>query len=102
LLDNEDGIYTGTGNTNNATYTADVEPDWNGGTNCRVDETVNDSSVEVDNDCGNLNVTIGEGDECTITNTVFYEGIPTLSHYGMAMMALLMLGVGFVGFRRFV
>jgi hypothetical protein len=33
---------------------------------------------------------------------VFFEGIPTLSQYGMAIMALLMLGVGFVGFRRFV
>jgi len=33
---------------------------------------------------------------------VFFEGIPTLNHYGMAILALLMLGVGFVGFRRFV
>jgi len=31
---------------------------------------------------------------------VFYEGIPTLSQYGMALMALLMLGMGMVGFRR--
>jgi hypothetical protein len=37
-----------------------------------------------------------------MTNTVFYEGIPTLNQYGMAIMALLMLGMGFVGFRRFV
>jgi hypothetical protein len=35
------------------------------------------------------------------TNTVFFEGIPTLSQYGLALMALLMLGVGMVGFRRF-
>ncbi|MBT8052804.1 MAG: IPTL-CTERM sorting domain-containing protein, partial [Xanthomonadales bacterium] len=26
---------------------------------------------------------------------------PTLSQYGLALMALLMLGVGMVGFRRF-
>ncbi len=44
----------------------------------------------------------GQEDSCTITNTVFYEGIPTLNQYGLAIMALLMLGIGFVGFRRFV
>jgi IPTL-CTERM motif len=102
-------------------YTALVIPNWDGGTNCWVDEKVYDSSVEVDNGCEKpyvevstaeseepvypLHVEIGDADdsnECTITNTVFYEGIPTLSQYGMAIMALLMLGVGFVGFRRFV
>jgi hypothetical protein len=101
-------------------YTALVIPDWEYGTNCWVDEEVYDSSVEVDNGCEQpfvevpagdsgpaypLHVEIGDADdsnECTITNTVFYEGIPTLSQYGMAIMALLMLGVGFVGFRRFV
>ncbi len=41
-------------------------------------------------------------DECTFTNTAYFEGIPTLNQYGMAIMALLMLGVGFIGFRRFV
>ena len=38
---------------------------------------------------------------CTFTNTVFFEGIPTLNQYGMALLALLMLGMGMVGFRRF-
>jgi hypothetical protein len=33
---------------------------------------------------------------------MFIEGIPMLSQYGLAAMAPLMLGVGFVGFRRFV
>ena len=45
------------------------------------------------------------GDEeagCDVVGTVFFEGIPTLSQYGLAIMALLMLGVGFVGMRRFV
>ena len=41
------------------------------------------------------------GDSCTITNTIFFEGIPTLNQYGLALMALLMLGIGLVGFRRF-
>lgn len=62
-----------------------------------------DSSVESDNGCAaGISFVIGtlEG-SCTITNTIFFEGIPTLSQYGMAIMILLMLGVGFVGFRRF-
>lgn len=69
--------------------------------NCYVEERVYDSAIEVDNNCGSLTVSAGVGASCTITNTVFFEGIPTLSQYGMAIMALLMLGVGFVGFRRF-
>jgi hypothetical protein len=34
---------------------------------------------------------------------VFFEGggIPTLNQYGLILMALLMLGIGAVGFRRF-
>ena len=68
------------------------------------DEGRLDSAVETDQGCADgTSFTIGSGDAgCTITNSVFYEGIPTLSQYGMAIMALLMLGVGFVGFRRFV
>ncbi len=63
-----------------------------------------DSAVESDQGCADgTEFTIGSGlAGCTITNSVFYEGIPTLSQYGMAIMALLMLGMGFVGFRRFV
>jgi len=39
---------------------------------------------------------------CTVTNTsVFFEGIPTFSQFGRAIMALLVLAVGLVGFRRF-
>ena len=69
---------------------------------CYADESGNDSAVESSDNCGSLTVSAGKGASCTITNTVFFEGIPTLSQYGMAIMALLMLGVGFVGFRRFV
>jgi hypothetical protein len=69
---------------------------------CYVDENVYDSAIEVNNKCRRLTVSAGKGASCNIVNTVFFEGIPTLSQYGMAIMALLMLGVGFVGFRRFV
>ena len=81
-----------------------LHPGPAGNSYCTVEEDVQDSAVEAVNGCaGNLSFTIGDNVEsCTITNTVFFEGIPTLSQYGLAIMALLMLGVGFIGFRRFV
>jgi hypothetical protein len=82
------------------TFTAWVTPEWPG-SHCWVDEKVYDDSVEIDNGCGDLNISHGEGDSCVITNTVFFEGVPALSQWGMAITALLMLGVGLVGFRRF-
>ncbi|HMB58569.1 MAG TPA: IPTL-CTERM sorting domain-containing protein [Xanthomonadales bacterium] len=84
-------------------FTPEVIPEYPF-SNCWVVETVYDSGVEVDNDCGfdSLQISAGVGGSCLITNTVFFEGIPTLSQYGMAILALLMLGLGFVGFRRFV
>jgi hypothetical protein len=61
-----------------------------------------DSAVETKTNCGPMAISPGNGNSCTFYYTVFFEGIPTLSQYGLAIMALLMLGVGFVGFRRFV
>jgi hypothetical protein len=83
------------------TFVAEVIPDFPS-TTCWVEEEVFDSAVEVDNGCGQFEVSVNNGHECTITNTVFFEGIPTLNQYGLALLALLMLGVGLVGFRRFV
>ena len=62
------------------------------------------SAVDADDSaCDDVSLEVGGGDEsCMIYATAFYEGIPTLSQYGMAIMALLMLGLGFVGFRRFI
>ena len=71
-------------------------------TRCTFGESVNDSVVESENGCGKMNLAAGAEVECEIVNTVFFEGIPTLNQYGMAILALLMLGVGFIGFRRFV
>ena len=60
-----------------------------------------DSAVEGDS-CA-FSFVLGDAEAgCDVEGTVFFEGIPTLSQYGMAVMVLLMLGVGFVGFRRFV
>jgi len=82
-------------------FTFSLQPAFPSST-CWVDEQTYDSAIETDNGCEDLELSAGGGASCTITNTVFFEGIPTLSQYGMAIMALLMLGVGFVGFRRFV
>lgn len=85
------------------TFTANVIPYWDGGTECSVSYNVFDSAVE-SSGCENaLLVEIGEdGPSCTIVFTTFFEGIPTVNRYGLAVLALLMLGIGFVGFRRFV
>jgi len=89
-----------------ATVTVEVIPEYPS-SDCFAFESEMDSAVEVTENCGNpevpgMEVSVGNGDSCTITNTLFFEGIPTLNQYGMAILALLMLGVGFVGFRRFV
>ncbi len=88
--------------TGNATVWVDVDS-TSGPASCSAQERVFTSAVEVDNPCSSpQGLTMGQTATCTITNTVFYEGIPALNRYGLAIMVLLMLGVGFVGFRRFV
>jgi hypothetical protein len=70
---------------------------------CTVGMIGLDSSVESEGCDNPIVFRVGDAPKgCTFTNTVFFEGIPTLSQYGMAIMALLMLGLGFVGFRRFI
>jgi len=69
---------------------------------CNFYEETFDNVIESDNGCGEMKLSAGDDVDCEIVNTVFFEGIPTLSHYGMAILAVLMLGVGLVGFRRFV
>jgi hypothetical protein len=69
---------------------------------CNFGELHDDSVIDSDNGCGEQSVAAGASVACEIVNTVFFEGIPTLNQYGMAVLALLMLGVGFVGFRRLI
>jgi len=79
-----------------------VFPDYDGTTYCVVEEADVDSAVISDaSDCANVPVTAESSRECTIYNTLFFEGIPTLSQYGLAVLALLMLGIGMLSFRRF-
>jgi hypothetical protein len=69
---------------------------------CWANEKIHQSGVESEaSGCDATELSAGGSHTCTFTNTVFFEGIPTLSQYGLALLALLMLGVGFVGFRRF-
>ena len=82
----------------------EVFPDWESGTTCNIVETtVFDGGVEIDDsDCQGIELFPGDSAECTIVNTRLYEGIPTLSQYGLGLLALMMLGMGFVAVRRFV
>ncbi len=74
---------------------------WDGGTECSVTEQLVDSGIETDSsDCDSIVLFPGDSGACTIVNTRLFEGIPTLSQYGLGLLALLMLGMGFVAFRR--
>ncbi len=86
-------------------YVAEVAASATAVTACTVSEVIDSSAVESSGCAAPILVATGDtGAGCTLVNTVFYEGVPTLNQYGMALLALLallMLGVGFVGFRRF-
>jgi hypothetical protein len=86
----------------NASVTATVYPDYAGNTACRVTETVRESAIETQNDCANWGtVNIGQGSKtCTLINTVFLEGIPTLNSYGKLVFILLVLVGGIMATRR--
>jgi hypothetical protein len=67
---------------------------------CEATETLTDSGVDAVDDCGKRKLLPGQSSECTFVNTVYFEGVPTLNQYGIALMAMLMLGLGVFGFRR--
>jgi hypothetical protein len=81
---------------------ADVDT-TEGPATCSASETVSESGVESSAvGCGEVSLSAGGSHTCTFTNTVFFEGIPTLSQYGLALLVLLTLGVGFITLRRIV
>jgi hypothetical protein len=100
------GYSTQNGNLNfvglDAIAFINLRPHWDGSTRCSVFEGPISGAESDASDCEDVTVLIGEDASCTIYNTRLYEGIPTLSQYGLGIMALVMLGVGFVAFRRFV
>lgn len=71
-----------------------------------VNNTEMGSGLEVENGCGTeadpIVFNTGNQVSCLISYTIFFEGIPSLNQYGLAVLSLLMLGMGFVGIRRFV
>lgn len=71
-----------------------------GSSYCTVAEPYVDDHVEADaSDCEE--VPVENGASCTIYNSVFFEGVPTLGQYGLALLSLLMLGMGVIAVRRF-
>lgn len=87
----------------NAQQTATVYPNFDGITRCWAVEKAIDSAVESDHGCADpVTVLVGDGPHsCTVINTVFYEGIPTLNQYGLLLFSALMLLTGMAASRRF-
>jgi hypothetical protein len=85
------------------TQTATVYPRFSGATQCRTIETLSSSAVESVGTCSEWQpVQLGAGTlVCAITNTIFYEGIPTLNPFGLAIAALVLLLTGLFATRRF-
>lgn len=79
-----------------------VLPHWDGSTVCSATEEPQPGVIQDQEDCAAIPLAPGQGGECTIVNTRFYEGIPTLSPYRLALLALIMLCIGMVSIRRFV
>ena len=89
------------------TVTSMVRPDFPSSKCWAVESQTPSSAIEITNECGRtqqtarMTVSAGNPASCIIINTVFFEGIPTLNQYGLMILALLMLSVGAVSFRRF-
>jgi len=89
--------------TGDDSRTANIYPNGTGNTFCYVTELNQSSEVELTSGCEwGVAVDYGGADQsCTVINTVFLEGIPTLNQYGLLLFALLMLSTGTVALRRF-
>lgn len=73
-----------------------------GDVSCWAEQTIDLYGVQTSHDCDAQDVSSGDEASCTFVNTFFFEGIPTLSQYGLAILVLLTLGMGMVGYRRIV
>jgi uncharacterized repeat protein (TIGR01451 family) len=78
----------------------DVVPHFEG-TTCFATEEPIVGVLTDESDCEEMIVFPGQGDSCVIINTRLYAGIPTLSQYGLILLALMMFGIGAVAYRRF-
>lgn len=74
-----------------------------GPSSCSATQSISQPGAEPEasTDCTDGTLTAGGSATCTFTNTLFFEGIPSLDRYGLAIMMLLLLGAGYFGIRRF-
>lgn len=81
---------------------ATVYPRFDGGTECRTEISSPLSAVESASTCSDWTpVALGAGAlTCTVTSTVFFEGIPALSPLGLLLASLLLLTFGLFAARR--
>ena len=101
-LDNGQMVWSWLFEGSQATQKATVYPDYAGATNCWTEESFNSSAVESDSTCSPpVSIDLGDvGRSCIVTNTVFFEGIPTLNQYGLILISALMLLTGLIAVRR--
>ena len=87
---------------NSSSQTATIFPHFSGTTSCWTVKVPPDTNLEAESTCSDP-ITIIPGDDqrsCLVTSTVFFEGIPSLNQYGLALIMALMLMTGLIAVRR--
>lgn len=90
-------------NGNPASHKAIVYPEYDGTTKCWTAEIPSSSPAEPVSSCSE-GIFINPGDAertCTVINTVFFEGIPSLNQYGLLLITALMVLTGLIAVRRY-
>jgi hypothetical protein len=80
----------------------EVFPHWDGSTTCSVTETPQAGVIHDSSACEAIPLSPGQGGTCTIVNTRFFEGIPALGRNSLALLVLLITGIGLMALRRWV
>jgi hypothetical protein len=90
--------------SNPAIEVATIYPDFAGTTQCWTEVQAQVTAVEPVSTCSEpISIAVGDtAKSCTVTSTVFFEGIPTLNPYGLALISALMLLTGLISARRIV
>ncbi|MBT8047959.1 MAG: IPTL-CTERM sorting domain-containing protein [Xanthomonadales bacterium] len=85
-----------------ASQVATINPSFKNNSQCWTEEPTVASAVETESSCADpVLIPLGDaGKTCTVYNTVFFEGIPTLSQYGLLLISALMLVTGLIAVRR--
>jgi len=87
---------------NPSSQVATVFPNFEGSTKCWTEEQLGSSAIESESTCSApVSIAVGDSERsCAVTNTVFFEGIPTLNPFGLVLISALMLLTGLVSVRR--